>query len=330
MTYRKSIAAGAVACCLTAALPLIAQEPARDEPQQQQQQQQQPSGGWRKVGEPRQEARPAPQIVLPAGAWITIRVNETLSSDHNQPGQVFRATLTEPLVANGFVVARRGQTVEGRISEVQKAGRVKGTSRLGIELTEIGLVDGQQMPVRTQLMEYAGGTSNGRDATAIGTGAGLGAAVGAVADGGFGAGVGALAGAAASTIGVLVTRGRATEVYPETPVTFRTLEPITISTERSEQAFQPVEREDYRQTELKSRVSAPSLRSRDPYYYGGFGYPYYSPYYYSPYAYGPSFFFYGGRGYFGGRGYYGGRSFGGRGYYGGGSFGGRGSYGRRR
>lgn len=39
----------------------------------------------------------------------------TLSSDHNQPGQVFTATLTEPLVANGFVVARHGQTVEGRV-----------------------------------------------------------------------------------------------------------------------------------------------------------------------------------------------------------------------
>ena len=116
---------------------------------------------------------------------------------------------------------------------------------------EIGLVDGQQMPVRTQLMEYAGGTSNARDATAVGTATGLGAMVGGVADGGFGAGMGAIAGAAASTIGVLVTRGRATEVYQETPVTFRTLAPITISTERSEQAFQPVGREDYQQTELK-------------------------------------------------------------------------------
>ena len=224
---------------------------------------------------------------------------------------MFTAMLTEPLVVNGFVVARRGQTVEGRISEVQKAGRVKGMSRLGIELTEIGLADGQQMPVRTQLMEYAGGTSKGRDATAVGTSAGLGAAVGAAADGGFGAGAGALAGAAASTIGVLVTRGRATEVYPETPVTFRTLEPITISTDRSEQAFQPVGREDYQQTELTRRGSPPSLEPRTPFNFG-FGYPYYSPYFYGPslfYNFGPRYYgggsFYRGRGFFGGRGYYG-------------------------
>ncbi|MSV27430.1 MAG: hypothetical protein EXQ52_01605 [Bryobacterales bacterium] len=109
--YRKSIAAGAIVGFLSAALPLFAQETAA-EPQPQ------PSGGWRKFSEPRQEAHPLPQIVMPAGTWITIRVNQTLSSDHSQPGQVFTATLTEPLVANGVVVARRGQTVEGRISEV--------------------------------------------------------------------------------------------------------------------------------------------------------------------------------------------------------------------
>lgn len=302
--YRKSIAAGVVAGFLSAAVSLSAQETIA-EPQQQL------SGGWRKFSETRQEARPLPQFVMPAGTWITVRVNQTLSSNYSQPGQVFTAMLTEPLVVNGFVVARRGQTVEGRISEVQKAGRVKGMSRLGIELTEVGLADGQQMPVRTQLMEYAGGTSKGRDATAVGTSAGLGAAVGAAADGGFGAGVGALAGAAASTIGVLVTRGRATEVYPETPVTFRTLEPITISTDRSQQAFQPVGREDYQQTELRRRASPPSLERRTPFYYG-FGYPYYSPYFY-----GPSFFYYSGPRYFGGGSFYSGRGFfGGRGYYG--------------
>jgi hypothetical protein len=284
-SYRRTAAARALAALLCAAAPLPAQEP-DPEPQQQ-------TGGWRKFDEPREEARPARQIVVAAGTWITIRVNQTLSSDHNQPGQVFTATLAEPLVAEGFVVARRGQTVEGRIAEARKAGRARGTSSLGIELTEIGLVDGRQIPVRTQLIEYAGGTSHGRDATAVATAAGLGAAVGAAADGGSGAGMGAIAGAAASTIGVLVTRGRATEVYPETPVTFRTLAAITISTERSEQAFQPVGREDYPQTELKRRASAPSLERRAPYY------PYYEPYFY-----GLRFFFYSGPRYYGGRGYW--------------------------
>ncbi len=36
-------------------------------------------------------------------------VNEPLSSDHNVSGDTFTATLTQPLIANGYVVARRGQ-----------------------------------------------------------------------------------------------------------------------------------------------------------------------------------------------------------------------------
>ena len=46
-------------------------------------------------------------------------------------------------------------------------------------------------------------TSQGRDATAIGTTTGIGAAIGAAAGGGTGAAIGAAAGAAAATIGVL-------------------------------------------------------------------------------------------------------------------------------
>jgi hypothetical protein len=44
---------------------------------------------------------------------------------------------------------------------------------------------------------------------------------------------------------VLLTRGRPTEVYPEAILTFRTTEPLNISTERSSLAFVPVRQEDY-------------------------------------------------------------------------------------
>lgn len=271
--------------------PCLAQEP--ESPKS--------SSGWRRVGEPREEPlalMPDRDLLLPAGAWITVRVNEPLSSDHSRSGDLFTATLAKPLIVQGFVVARRGQTIEGRVDEVQKAGRFRGTSRLGIELTEISLVDGQQLPVRTQLIEYAGGTSVGRDATAVATTTGLGAAIGAVADGGFGAGMGAIAGAAASTVGVLVTRGRGTIVYPEATLTFRTLVPLTISTENAAHAFQAVRQEDYEPARrLERRAVAPPSLYPPPFYYSD----YYRPY--SPYFYGPSVFFYSRPHYFHGRGW---------------------------
>jgi hypothetical protein len=248
---------------------------------------------------PNEAPPPLPStLTLPAGTWITIRVNQPLSSDHNQPGDAFSGTLSQPLVADGLIIARRGQTVGGRVAETEKAGRVKGTSKLGLELTELSLVDGQQKSVRTQWVVRRGSTSVGQDATAIGTTTGVGAAIGAAADGGFGAGMGAIAGAGASLIGVLVTRGRATEVYPETLLTFRLETPVTISTERSEMAFQPVQQADFEANNINH--SRADRYDRGP-RYGGYGYP--GPYVYPPYFYGPSFFFYSGPRYYGRGGY---------------------------
>jgi hypothetical protein len=244
-----------------------------------------PPASWHKFGESR-PADPPPrlpvEVRLPAGAWITIRVNQPLSSDHNRPGDAFTATLAQPLVADGVVIARRGQTVTGRVAEAKKAGRAKGTSRLGIEITEVSLVDGQQLPVKTQLMERRGDTSVGRDVGAIGVTTGAGAAIGAGVAGPFGAGVGALAGAFVSTIGVLVTRGKPTVVYPEMVLTFRLESPLTVSIARS-RVFQLARREDYAQPALYWR-GPPRLLAPPP-FYGG--------YYYPPYYWGPSFGFYG-------------------------------------
>ena len=71
---------------------------------------------------------------------IPVRLTEWLSSDKNQSGDQFSATLEQPLVANGWVVAVRGQIVTGRVAQVKKAGRVSGVSQLGVELSELTLV----------------------------------------------------------------------------------------------------------------------------------------------------------------------------------------------
>ena len=96
------------------------------------------------------------------------------------------------------------------------------------------------------------------------------------------AGVGAAAGLVASGIGLLTTRGRATVIYPEALLTFKTSAPVTFSTEKTAYAFQPASGQDY----------APALQTRAQYgprpgmygpglyrpYGWGYPYPYYSPY----------------------------------------------------
>ena len=85
---------------------------------------------------PRYESREDPrnygpvpaQLTIKPGTYITVRLNQALSSDHNHAGDAFAASLVRPIVVDGVVVAGRGQTLGGRVAEAQKAGRVSGTS----------------------------------------------------------------------------------------------------------------------------------------------------------------------------------------------------------
>jgi len=220
----------------------------------------------------------APQtLTLPAGTIIRLRIDEWLSSDQNKPGDIFGAVLDQPIVVDGWVVARRGQAETGSVAVSKKAGRISGTSELGVQLGELTIVDGQQMAIQTQMLQSSAGTSHGQDAATIGTTTVLGALIGAAARGGSGAAIGAGAGAAAGIIGVLATRGKPTVIAPETVLSFRTQAPVTISTERSQFAFQPVTQGDYDSRAPRTR----SFRSDAP---GGPGYPM-PPYYGYPYPY---------------------------------------------
>ena len=266
-----------------------------------------------------------PRLTIPAGSFVSVRVNGWLSSDRNHQGDSFTATLNQPLVVDGIVVAQRGQTIAGRVTQAEKAGRVEGTSKLGVELTDLTLVDGSTVQVRSQMIDRNGPTSVGRDVGAIGATTALGAVIGAGVGLGRGAAIGAGAGAAAGIIGVLLTRGRPTVIYPESELTFRLDAPVMVATDRAPQAFRYAEQPDYQRDGGGGRPGYAARPGQAPYgapgAYGGYGayaapvapYPYYGGYGYGyPGYYGPGFGLYIGPGY----GYYG------RGFYGG--------YGRRR
>lgn len=255
------------------------------------------------------------QLTIPAGTFITVRVNQMLSSDKSQVGDAFSATLVEPLVVNGIVVAEPGQTLGGRVAMVEKHG-VGHPAKLGVQITMLTLVDGQQVPLNTQLTSRRGGTTpGGVEAGSIIATTGLGAAIGAAAGWGRGAAIGAGAGALAGLVGVLVTHNHASIVYPEQVLTFRIEAPVTFSTVNSQQAFRYVEPGEYDRPPYAGAPGPYQQYAAVPpapaYYYG---YPY--PYYGYPYWWGPSFAFYWGPGYYRGYGFF-------RGYRGG-IYGGRG------
>jgi hypothetical protein len=263
---------------------------------------------------PMQNAQDAPSapaqsvpgtLTVPAGTVLIIHMNDYLSTDHNKIGDQFTATLENPLVVNGWVVARRGQVLVGQVKEARKAGRIKGTSELGVELTDMTVVDGRQIPILTELWKASAGTSHGQDAATIATTTGLGALIGAAADWGTGAAIGAGAGAAAGIGAVLLTRGHPTVLAPEDQLSFRLVDPVRIDTTQSQKAFQPVTQQDIDGGRMEHRGRHVAAAYPGPVYYPC---GYYGPCYAYPYPAYVGFGFYNGWGW-GHRGFYGRRGF---------------------
>jgi hypothetical protein len=182
---------------------------------------------------PRVELPPPPPephtVTIPAGTVLNVRIGETLSTRHNQPGDTFLATLDQPLVVDGFVIAERGARAEGRVSESDPGGRVQGVSHLAVELVKLSTADGQHVRIRTASLAKQANSSVKQDAAKIGAGAAIGAAIGAIAGGGKGAGIGAGVGGAAGAGDVLLTRGKQAEIPVETRVAFRLSDPVTLT-----------------------------------------------------------------------------------------------------
>lgn len=238
---------------------------------------------------PPASARPAygmpNQITVQPGTYITVRLGQALSSDHNQPGDTFVASLAQPLVVDGIVVANRNQTVYGRVAEAEKA-HADRPSRLLLELTSVTLADGTQIPIRSQLVNRQGGrTPAGDQVGTVAATTGVGAVIGGVAAGGAGAAAGAGIGAVAGIAGVLLTRNHPTVVYPETALTFAIQAPVTVAIARAPQAFRYVGPEDYTQAPPMNGGLRPRPAPGPYGYYapGPYAYPYPYPYYGYPY-----------------------------------------------
>ncbi len=181
-------------------------------------------------------AKPAPapppqpmKVTLTEGTVLPVRIGETLSSEKNEIGDSWSGTLSQPLVINGLVIAERGAQVEGRVTDVKRAGRVKGVANMTVALTRLTTADGQRINLQTSGISRAGKDETKRDVGKVAIASGIGAAIGAIAGGGRGAGIGAGAGAGAGTGVVLATRGGPAVIANETLLSFRVSEPVTIT-----------------------------------------------------------------------------------------------------
>ena len=159
-------------------------------------------------------------MVIPARTILEVRVNETLSSAQNRPGDRFTASLERPVDIGGREVLPRGSRVQGHVTTSRSSGRMEGRAVIGITLDAVE-VDGQSVPIATSLDTKTSDAHKKRNIEMIGGGSGVGALIGALAGGGKGAAIGALAGAGAGAAGAAATGKKDVEIPAETVFTFR-------------------------------------------------------------------------------------------------------------
>jgi hypothetical protein len=172
-------------------------------------------------------AQGATKITVPAGTRILIRTGDSIDSSKQKAGYRFSASLETNLQADNVVVARRGTPVYGVLGSASSAGKMKGSSELGLELTEI-VINGTSYPLLTSTYEIQGKGEGSNTTKKVVGGAGLGALIGGLAGGGKGAGIGALAGAGAGTAVAATKKSQQLSIPSESLLEFRLMQPVTL------------------------------------------------------------------------------------------------------
>ena len=146
-------------------------------------------------------------VTVPAGTALSLELLTAVSSETAQVETPVRARLRQAVVVDDYTALPAGTVLNGNVTDVDRAGRVRGRSRLAFRFTEAEL-DVAREDLRTNPVSFEGEATKGEDATKVGAGAVGGAIIGGILGGGDGAAKGAAIGGAAGSGVVLATRGR--------------------------------------------------------------------------------------------------------------------------
>jgi hypothetical protein len=181
---------------------------------------------------------------VPDGTRIQAKLETTLSSKTNRQGDRFTAKVTEPVIAGGKAVIPLNTIIEGRISAVKTAGKVKGRSEMNLSYERLIFPNGvsetivasqadldpnQKEEVDSKEGTIKGESSRKRDAVAVGAGTGIGAGIGAIAGGGKGAAIGAGTGALVGLADSMLRKGKEIEIPAGTQLVIKLERPLTIT-----------------------------------------------------------------------------------------------------
>jgi len=160
---------------------------------------------------------------VPAGTALMVRLNTTLATFSNKPGDPFQAKITQAIVINGSTVIPVGATVEGRVTKVTEPRRISGKPSIGLLPEAVIMPTGERYYLDATLTDtnipgtdvnaegqFKGTGHDRRDQIEAGGGTAGGMLIGGLIGGGPGILIGGAVGATSTTVHWLAKHRSAT------------------------------------------------------------------------------------------------------------------------
>jgi Bacterial conjugation TrbI-like protein len=178
---------------------------------------------------------PAPtfeELVVAADSVIGLQLESPVSSDRAQVEDSVVARVTRDVRVGDRVAIPAGAKAYGEVTLVERGGKMRERSRLGVRFTSVVLADGTRLPINTETI-YREGDPPGRESAAkIGGGAIGGAILGGILGGAKGAAIGGSIGVGAGTAAVMAGDRNHATLSAGTPLTVRIEDPIVVTVEK--------------------------------------------------------------------------------------------------
>jgi hypothetical protein len=81
---------------------------------------------------------------VPAGTVLMVRLETTLATFSNRPGDPFRGSINQPVVVHGQTLIPAGAVVEGRVTKVSEPRRISGRPTIAILPEAVIFPNGQR------------------------------------------------------------------------------------------------------------------------------------------------------------------------------------------
>ncbi|HYS25755.1 MAG TPA: hypothetical protein VEP46_09145, partial [Vicinamibacterales bacterium] len=180
------------------------------------------------------KAPPAPRLVdlvVSTDSVLGLQMETAITSEKARVEDEVVARVTRDVRVGDRVAIPAGSQARGEVTMVERGGKLRDRSRLGIRFTSVVLADGTRVPLETDTIYREGDSPGGESTAKIGGGAIGGAIIGGIFGGAKGAAIGAATGAGAGTAAVVAGGRNAATLPSGTPVTVRLIKPATVTVE---------------------------------------------------------------------------------------------------